>query len=402
MRKISKTGAVAQPLVIGLNIKNAPVEALEALSIHHSTNALRLNELAALAHLQGVVILSTCNRLEFYAVADKPEQSLTIMRDFLAGQDKTFLAEQDTTFFAEQDKTFFAGQDKTFLAEQDKNFAPAQLQEQGLQTYIYNYVGKEAIRHLYRVVSGLDSMILGETEILGQVARAYELARNAKTTDKILNVWFQRALAVGKKVRTDAGIDQYHTSVGRIAVDLAEQELGDIKDKQILILGAGEMSELTMKHLVSKAVSLVMVSNRSLAKAQKLAAEHGFKACSLDELSHHLKKADLVFSATSSKNYLISYSALKDIMCVRQQRPIVFIDMAVPRDIDPRVAKLAGVRCFDIKQLRDVSDQNRLQRKKAALLVEAIINEKVEEFAEWLSESQLREDKVYNNTTPTI
>ena len=361
---------LAQPLVVGLNIKSAPVEALEALSIHHSINTLRLNELVSAADLRGVVILSTCNRLEFYAVADNLERSVAIMRAFLVGQ-KT-VAQGETSGLA-----YGFTQDLT----QDLTQGPVQLQE--LQEYVYDYAGVDAIRHLFRVVSGLDSMVLGETEILGQVARAYESARSVNATDKTLNVWFQKALSLGKKVRAEAGIDQYHTSVGRIAVDLAEQELGDLRDKHILILGAGEMSELTMKHLASKAASLVMVSNRSLPKAQALAAEHGFAACPLSELPLRLKTADLVFSATSSKNYLVTYSLLSGIMQTRQH-PIVFIDMAVPRDIDPRVAELDGVRCFDIKHLRDVSDKNRVQREKAAALVEAIIDEKLAEFTLWL------------------
>ena len=184
-------------VVVGLNIKSAPVEALEKLSIHHSEASLRLGELMGSAAVHGAVILSTCNRLELYASARDAAEAVRDLRKYLV-----------------------------------------------LQEHLYDFVGDAAVRHLYRVVSGLDSLVLGETEILGQVARAYELALGAGVTDKVLNVWFQRALGVGKLVRTEAGIDQYHTSVGRIAVDLAELEMGSIRDKQILILGAGEMSEL--------------------------------------------------------------------------------------------------------------------------------------------------------------
>jgi len=340
-----------QALVVGLNIKNAPVEILETLSIHHSVNTHCLKDLMALAGLQGAVILSTCNRLELYTVTENPEQGTAAMR--------------------------------AFLADQDETSDPKRAKE--LQGYLYDYSGREAIRHLFRVVSGLDSLVLGETEIFGQVARSYESARKAGATCKILNVWFQRALHVGKEARVKAGLDKYHTSVGRIAVDLAQQELGDLKGRQILILGAGEMSELTMRHLVEKAAFLAMVSNRSLSKARALADEYGFDACSLDELPQHLEYADLVFSATSSKNYLVTFDMLKDIMVRRRQRPIMFVDMAVPRDIDPRVAELDGVRYFDIRQLRAVSDRNLSQREQAATLVEAIIEERVEDFLDWIA-----------------
>ena len=344
-------------VVVGLNIKSAPIEALEKLSIHHSVAALRLHELlASFDDIQGAVLLSTCNRLEFYASVKDTASALASLRSFMAYRDGSFDAA---------------------LAED-------------IEEYLYNHDGEEAVRHLYRVASGLDSLVLGETEILGQVARAYELALGAKTTDKIINVWFQRALGVGKMVCSKASIDQYHTSVGRIAVNLAEQELGSVKDKRILLLGAGEMSELTMKHLVSKGASLVMVSNRSLLRAEALAAEYGFTACPLDELDYHLERADIVFSATASKHYLVSSDRFTPIMEERQYRPIVFIDMAVPRDIDPAIADLPGARCFDIKQIRDVSEQNRSLREQAAAAVDQCIDEKVEEFYEWLEARERR------------
>ncbi|MCL1847501.1 MAG: glutamyl-tRNA reductase [Coriobacteriia bacterium] len=291
--------------------------------------------------------------------------------------------------------------------------------------YLYHHTGTQALKHLYRVVAGLDSLVLGETEILGQVARAYDTALQAQATDRTLNVWFQRALALGKQVRSSAGgngaggngggaggssaggngsgpnagpsatptadINQFHTSVGRIAVDLAEQELGDLTGRQILILGAGEMCELTMKHLIKRAASLCMVSNRSLGKAQELAARYGFDACSLDDLQSCLNTADLVFSATSSQHCLVTRQQLEPIMQARRDRPIVFIDMAVPRDIDPQVAGLLGVRCFDIKQIREVSEKNRALREQAAAAIESLIDEKIAELISSLAAPQLRE-----------
>ncbi|MDR1185213.1 MAG: glutamyl-tRNA reductase [Coriobacteriales bacterium] len=342
-------------MVVGLNIKSAPVETLEKLSIHHSQNALCLSDLKTAAGLQGAVILSTCNRLEFYAVGRDSSNSLAVMREFLVGQ----------------------------------NRVPSIRKQNDLLKHVYIYSGNQAIRHLFRVVAGLDSMVLGETEIPGQVARAYETARNAGATDKIINVWFQKALSAGKKVRFETHLDQYSTSVGRIAVDLAVQELGSIQEQQVLILGAGEMSELTMKHLVARSVSLVMVSNRSLARARSLAIEHGFEAYPLTELAHCLKRADLVFSATASKSPIVSRDMLAEVMERRPRRPLLFIDMAVPRDIDPSVNSLKGVRRFDIKDLHDVADKHRKQRELAASKIESIIDEKVAEFGRWLDSLEL-------------
>ncbi|MCL2807576.1 MAG: glutamyl-tRNA reductase [Coriobacteriia bacterium] len=362
-------------MVVGLNVKSSSVEALEQLSIHHSLTTLYLKELTTSAPLQGVVILSTCNRVEFYADASNPALGSAYLRCFLDIQAQA-------------------------SSGQNSVQAPVQTLEQAFQQSpglalpegsVYTLTGKDAVRHLYRVVAGLDSLVLGETEILGQVARAYEQARTAGTTNKALNIWFQRALGVGKQMSTLAGLDQYHTSVGRIAVDLAQRELGCINDKRILVLGAGEMSELTIKHLVSKAAPLVMVSNRSLAKAQMLAEEHGVEACSLGELYQQLAHAQLVFSATASKRHLVTLPKLTTLMKERRGSPLVFIDMAVPRDIDPRVASLDCVSYFDIKQLRDVSEQNHSLRQQAAAKVDNLIEEKLREFFAWIISAHERQ-----------
>lgn len=340
-----------QVLIVGLNIKDAPVEMLEALSIHHSDTKHCLEDLSVCTGAEGVLILSTCNRLEFYAAAENAERCMAALQWYLL---------------------------RVYLLDPEKDSHTRELEK-----YVYGYSGAKAVQHLYRVVAGLDSLVLGETEILGQVARAYEQARTAGVSCKLLNVWFQRALSVGKLVRTRFKMDRHHTSLGRIAVDLAEHELDGLEHRRILILGAGEMCELTMKHLISKSNSLVMVSNRSLTKAQQLADEYGFEARSLHDLAANLALADVVFSATSSKNHLVSLELLKEVMPKRNGRPLVFIDMAVPRDIDPRVEELSKVRRFDIKQLRFASDLNQKERRRCALAVEALINEKVDEFLTW-------------------
>ncbi|MDR2492415.1 MAG: glutamyl-tRNA reductase [Coriobacteriales bacterium] len=343
------------PLVIGLNIKHTPIELLEQVSVHHSLNKRYLEDLMAAADLEGAVVLCTCNRLELYASTLSPEHSLETMREFLVTQGGGL----------------------------------SHSRREAVLAHVYSYCGDEALEHLFRVVVGLDSMVLGETEILGQAQRAYEAANAAGATDKLVNVWFQRALALGKKARSATLIQEYSTSVGRIAVDFAVQEFGDISKRPVLILGAGEMSELTMRHLVSRKASLVMVSNRSLSKAQKLAVEFGFSAHPLDDLESCLHAADIVFSATSARGHMISCELLARVMETRPDRPLLCVDMAVPRDIDPQAKRIAGVRCCDIKELREVADEHRHERELAAVRIEELIAEEMGSFKRWIDSLDL-------------
>lgn len=336
-------------IIVGLNIKRAPIEVLERLSVHHSQNALCVQDLKTAANLSGAVVLSTCNRLEFYGVCDDAEAGIAHLSDFLLGQDKTADAAQGRR----------------------------------CRELLYAYKGDRAVRHLFEVVTGLDSLIVGETEIAGQVSRAYQASCKAQANDKLINVWFQRALSLGKKVRSETRISRFSTSIGRIAVDLAVRELGGIDDKRVLILGAGEMSELTMKYLVAQGVSVVMVSNRSLDKAQRLADQYGFDACSINDMSHCLAVADVVFSATAAKGFLIGRTQLADIMSQRPDRPLLCIDMAIPRDIEPEVREIEQVSCYDINELRDVANRHQSERLRAAKKAVQLIDEAVVDFDRW-------------------
>ncbi|WP_180326690.1 glutamyl-tRNA reductase [Raoultibacter phocaeensis] len=336
-------------IVVGLNIKRAPIEVLEQLSVHHSLNALCVQDLKAAAGLSGAVVLSTCNRLEFYGTCADVDAGIAAMSDFLLGKDE--------------------GADAA--------------EEARLLSLVYAFADDQAVRHLFEVVTGLDSLIVGEAEIAGQVSRAYRAACNAHATDKLVNVLFQRALSLGKKVRSETRISRYSTSIGRIAVDLAVRELGGIADKRVLILGAGEMSELTMKYLVAQNVSVVMVSNRSLDKAQRLAAQYGFDAYPIDELRSCLDAADVVFSATAAKDYLIDAPTVASVMRERPARPLICIDMAVPRDIDPEVRVLENVSCFDINELRDVAKGHERHRMLAANKASQLIDEALADFNRW-------------------
>ncbi|WP_417134456.1 glutamyl-tRNA reductase [Rubneribacter badeniensis] len=347
-RKERGGSGIVHTVVVGLNIKRSSIEALERLSVHHSGNAQRARDLKAAAELAGVVVLSTCNRLELYGVCEDSDEGIARLCDCLLGDESAAVAED-------------------------------------LRSLLYAYADERAVRHLFEVVCGLDSLIMGESEIAGQVSRAYQAACSAGATDKIINVWFQRALSVGKRVRTQTRIGRYSTSIGRIAVDLAVRELGGIKDRRVLILGAGEMSELTMKYLVAQGVSVAMVSNRSLDKAQRLAEQYGFDACPLSEMERCLEVADVVFSATAAKGFLIGRDRLAGVMARRAQRPLLCIDMALPRDVDPAARDIPNVSCYDINELRDVANRHQAERVRAARKASQIIDEAVIDFARWQS-----------------
>lgn len=333
------------PVVVGLNYRTAPVEVRERVSIHHSQMVESLQQLQKHSVIAGVVLLSTCNRFEIYAVTKDVEIGVNSIKDFLIKQSQDESGE--------------------------------------IKEYLYIHTLYPAVRHLLRVVSGLDSMILGESEILGQVARAYELSCKAGVSNKIINVMFQKALAVGKRVRTETLIDQYSISISYTAVELAKQILGSFQGKKIIILGAGEMSALTMKHLVAQGAITVIVSNRSLERAEALAAEYQGKAIPFTDLDVHLLEADFVFSATASKSFIIWSEQLMEVMKNRQYRPILLIDIAVPRDIHPGVKAIEGVSLYDIDDLRGVVDRHQCARKLAAGEAEKIIDEEMESFKKW-------------------
>ncbi|NLI91605.1 MAG: glutamyl-tRNA reductase [Peptococcaceae bacterium] len=333
------------PVVVGLNYRTAPVEIREKLNIHHSQIVSSLKELSIYPEMKGVVLLSTCNRMEVYAVTTDVELGTRFLQDYFV---------------------------RKF---QDESHS--------IHRYLYTHTLYPAVSHLFRVVSGLDSMVLGESQILGQVAKAYELSSKAGVNNKIIHVMFQKALAVGKRVRTETCIDRYSTSISYTAVELAGQYIPSFKDKKILVLGAGEMSGLTMKHLVARGAATLMISNRSLEKAREFAAGCGGEAVSLLELESCLEEADLVFSATASKGFIITADSLRKAMRKRPHRPMLLIDIAVPRDIDPGVRDIEGVTLYDIDDLRSVVDHHQSARESAAQDAEIIIEEEMALFKKW-------------------
>ncbi|NPV26353.1 MAG: glutamyl-tRNA reductase [Firmicutes bacterium] len=334
-------------VVVGLNHKTAPVEVRERLAISAAALSERLAEVKQLPSVEGVVILSTCNRTEIYAAVTDIERSLAGIREVMAR---------------------VAGVDMTELKQ-----------------YLYSPTCHDAIAHLFRVAAGLDSMIIGETQILGQVREAYQLACEYGASNGVLNTLFQQAITVGKRVRTETAIDRHAVSISYAAVELAKQIFGRLDGCTTLIIGAGEMSELTARHLVANGVVSVLVSNRSYERAVELATQFGGVAVKFDQLSRYLERADIVISCTAACHYVVHPAAVEQAMQAREGRKIFMIDIAVPRDIDPAVANIPGVYLYDIDDLQHVVDSNLMERQKEAVKAEKIIQQEIIEFNNWLN-----------------
>ncbi len=333
-------------LLTGINHQTAPVEIREKFVFAASQLEQAYTELKSEA-VEGLVILNTCNRTEVYATA----------RDIEAGQQHL----------------------KSFL------LSHSGLPPQELEEYIYQPDCYGAIEHLFRVSAGMDSMILGETQIMGQVKEAYQQAHELEATDGVLNSLFQKALYVGKKVRTETAIDQHPVSVSYAAVELAKNILGPLQDKTVLVVGAGEMADLTTKYLMLNGVSSVIVSNRSYDKALEIASNLNGRAVRFDRLADELRDADIVISCTAANHYVIKEDNCQAALLARNGRGLILIDIAVPRDIDPALGSIEGVHLYDIDSLQGVIKANFAARHKAALQANDIINQQLMEFNEWMA-----------------
>ncbi|MDD4170747.1 MAG: glutamyl-tRNA reductase [Syntrophomonas sp.] len=333
-------------LLTGINHQTAPVDIREKFAfapsqLEHAYAKLKNED------IEGLVILNTCNRTELYATA----------RDIEAGQNYL----------------------KSFL------LSYSGLSAEELDRYVYQPDCYEAIEHLFRVSSGLDSMIVGETQVLGQVKEAYQKAQELKAADGVLNSLFQKALYVGKKVRTETAIDQHPVSVSYAAVELAKKILGSLQDKTVLVVGAGEVGDLTTKYLLLNGVHSVMVSNRSYEKAVEMAQYLNGRAVRFDVLAEELKNADIVISCTAARHYVIREDNCREALLARQGRKIILIDIAVPRDIEPVLNTIEGVYLYDIDDLQGVINSNFTARHKAAIKANDIIADQLLEFNEWMA-----------------
>lgn len=321
-------------VVLGLNHKTAPVAVRECLAFSEDQIKQALLHLREFEEIEECVILSTCNRTEMYAVVEEPEDACSLLVDFWRQRG--------------------AGQ-------------------LDVDQHLFYYVDEDCIRHLFRVAASLDSLVVGEGQILSQVKKAYSLARDIGTTSTVLNTLFNRAIASGKRVRTDTRIAYNAVSVSYAAVELAKKLLGDLAQAKVLLLGAGEMSELTARHLVDNGVNTVFVSNRNLERARQLAEKFRGIAVPFEHFMESAEQADIVITSTGAPHYLIRSWDVAHLMPKRQGRPIIFIDIAVPRDVEPEVAALAGVNLYNIDDLEAVAESNMRGREKEAQAAETII-----------------------------
>ena len=333
-------------LVIGTSHKTAPVAVRERLALPEARARAFLEQLREDAQIHEAVVLSTCNRMELYVVVGDPVEAEAILLGKLAK---------------------LAGIRPTELVDG-----------------IYSLRNCDVARHLYRVTSSLDSLVVGEAEIQGQVKRAYEAALAVGTTGPLTNKLFRAALATGKRVRTETAIAEGRSSVSSVAVDLAEDALGTLHDRHVLIIGAGETAELTAAALHEHGVGSVVVTNRRPQRAQELAQRFGGRTVSFDELPSELAQADIVISSTAAPHAILGVEEVDAVMEGRHDRPLLLIDLAVPRDVDPDCAGLPGVRVANVDDLTATVERHLRVRGAEASSAEAIVEEEIQGFAVWL------------------
>jgi glutamyl-tRNA reductase len=291
------------------------------------------------------MIVSTCNRVEVYAATRQTEEAILDLKHFLSQYHGLPLKEFEKS--------------------------------------LYSLMGEEAVKHIFRVASSLDSMVVGEPQILGQIKSAYEMAVESRTSGIILHRLLHRAFHVAKRVRTETKIGDSAVSVSSVAVELAQKIFEALEKKTVLLIGAGEMCELAARHLVSGGVEKVWVTNRTYERAVALAQEFKGEAIPFDEMNHGLKKVDIVISATDSPQYLIRHDQMAKVIKERKQKPIFFIDIADPRDIEPSVGDIENVYLYNIDDLKKVADENIKDRGKEAQKAEAIVRDEVIKFVNW-------------------
>jgi glutamyl-tRNA reductase len=323
--------------VAGLSYKTAPIELREQLAVSRRSNGCTACRLKITGDLSEVVLLSTCNRVEVYGVAPYVNGNVPSMFRSLAG-----------------------GRSK-------------------LDDYLYLHEDRAAVRHLFAVASGLDSMVIGETEITGQVKHAYQAAQESRLTGRVLNRLFQTALHTAKQVRTETQIGRGSVSVGSVAVDLAQRIFaGDLTDKTLMIIGAGKMGEACVRHLAGKGARSVLVSNRSFERAQSLATEFGGRAIQFSDCLAAMVEADIVVSSTGCPTTILNRAEVESVMRRRRHRPLFLIDIAVPRDVDPATQRLENVYLYNIDNLQALVRENMRIREQEIARCHEIINHRAE------------------------
>jgi glutamyl-tRNA reductase len=330
-------------IALGLNHLTTPLHVREQVAFAPETMPVALSDLARQPGVNEALILSTCNRTELYVDIEPGAET----------------------------------------APQDWLLSHHRLDARKLDEFLYRHDEDAAVRHLFRVATGLDSMVLGEPQILGQVKDAYQHARVAGTLRAPMERLLQQTFAVAKRVRTDTRIGANSVSVAFTAVRLAERLFADLRDASVLLIGAGETIELAARHLAESQVRRLIVANRTLENAQSLASRFSAYAIALGDLPRHLAEADIVISSTASREPVLSKAMVSDAILARRRKPMFLVDIAVPRDIDAAVAELEDVYLYTIDDLRSIIDVNLRSRRAAALEAEALIDMQVTHYLDW-------------------
>ncbi|MUG67763.1 glutamyl-tRNA reductase [Paenibacillus campinasensis] len=333
-------------IVVGLNYRTAPVEVRERFAFSEEELPEALKQLKSTKSVLEGVIVATCNRTEIYVVVDRLHMCGYFIRSFM--------------------EQWFG------------------INREAFTQYLYIYEDEQAISHLFKVACGLDSMVIGETQILGQVRSAFLMSQKEQATGTWFNMLFKQAVTLGKRAHSETSIGESAVSVSYAAVELGKRIFGSFHNKKVLILGAGKMSELTVKHLYANGAAEVVVANRTLARAQELALKFDGKACTIDEATRALHDIDIVISSTGANEYVLVPERVKEAMKKRPSRPLFMIDIAVPRDIDPAVGELTDVFLYDIDDLEGIVETNMEMRRAEAAKIEVMIQEEIEAFHSWL------------------
>ncbi|OEF98308.1 glutamyl-tRNA reductase [Desulfuribacillus alkaliarsenatis] len=360
-------------LAAGINYRTAPVEIREKFTFTKDEVPDVLQKIRSMNSIMECSLVATCNRTEFYFIVDNihcGEQNLLM-----------FLQEYFNT-----DRSEF-------------------------RQYLYTHANERAIIHLFKVACGLDSMVLGETQILGQVREAYDVALANNTIGTILKQLLPHAICVGKRCHTETDIGKNAVSISYAAIELAKKIFGQLNDKQVLIIGAGKMSELTAKHLNSSGVEQVYVVNRTYQRAQELAEKFNGIAVEWENIEDSLSEVDIVVSSTGATDFVIDKKIMERVMIRRKNRPIFMIDIAVPRDLDPEINEVDGVFLYDIDELEGVVEANKKLREQEVNVIDTIIEEEIDNFSTWLDTLEViplikalkhKTDAIYENTMESL
>ncbi|MFZ4583658.1 MAG: glutamyl-tRNA reductase [Acidimicrobiia bacterium] len=327
-------------IAVGLHHRTVPVDLLERVAINGDMLPKALDDLVRRDHISGAVILSTCNRTEVYAHASRFHPGVGAITEFLAD-----LARVDPAL---------------------------------LEPHLVTYFDDGAVAHLFTVAAGVDSLVVGESEILGQVRTAWQVAEDTGTTDPALSRVFRHAVEVGKRARTETAIGRHHASVSSVAVQLAEHHLGSLHDRRVLLLGAGEVGEGLVQSLAKTGVEHIAIANRTHARAVSLAEQIGGTAVTVEALDDALVDIDVLLTSTGAEHMVVTRSDIESVMEQRSSRPLLVVDVAVPRDVDPGVAEIPNVTLLDIDDLRQVANEGQRARANEIEAVQRVVIDELE------------------------